>query len=150
MTDDILGLGDVAKANTVHTYTVVHPDTKLPLAIGEGSYVELDYVGFESDAAKAANHENRQINYKRATEGLEYSAEVEDAAFYRLLAYCSTGWRGIPKAWLHGPKSEGASDPLPFTRETALKLYARLPWFRIQANEAMRKVQGFTKASSEG
>lgn len=146
---DLLSLGDTAKANAVHTLELVHPDTKEILVLADGSKVTVDYVGFESDDALAANRENRKIGYKRMADGLEPSPEVEDNAFYRLLAYCTKGWGGVPKAWLHGPDSDGAADPLPFTRDNAMGLYKRLPWFRIQMNTAMTRQRGFGKASSE-
>lgn len=141
---NLLALGDVSKANEVHVLKLLHPDTKEPLKLDDGTELTISYVGSDSDEAREANHENRRINVQRASDGLEYNPEVEDAGFYRLLAYVTKGWTGIPRGWIDG--SEDAS-PIEFTQDAAFKLYKRQRWVRQQINAAFTRSQNFGTAS---
>lgn len=148
MTFDLVAMGKVDKFNAAHTIKLKHPDGRhdddgKPVEIG----VEIDYVGFESEAADAARYENFRLRDKLIVEGGEFTQKVRDEELYRLMAKCTTGWRGVPMAWVDGSDN---SEAAPFTPENALKLYNNygVRWIRPQLMEVMGAHVNFDPASS--
>lgn len=122
-------------ANRGATLTILHPDDRVPLKQADGSPVTITVLGKDSDEFVRAERKARQQTREAMMRRQKYSAADEDRQGDAALAACTTGWSGIPAAWLEPGATDEAAAP--FSIENAQKLYGNpgVRWLREQVDE---------------
>jgi len=141
---DLLSLDAAATANDGRELLLNHPTERTPLSQSDGKPVSITLLGKDSDQFIKSGRIIRNKKMEIFKKGGKYSAALEDQEGIELIAYCTTGWSGIPAGWL-----DGSADPAPaeFSFSNAVKLYTRQKWVFEQADEFVGTRENFLKAS---
>lgn len=143
----LASLNTSAAANRGAVMTVLHPVDRVPLKGADTQPITLTLLGRDSDEFTRAERNARKAAREAMVKRQAYSPADEDRMADAALAAATTGWSGIPMAWLEA----GGTDetPAPFSAENALKLYGNpgVRWLRDQADEFIGDRANFMKAS---
>lgn len=144
---NLASLNFASAADQGATMPVLHPIDRVPLLDAKKKPVTIDLLGRDSDTWIKGENAARNKSVEQLTTGAKYSAAAADRRDAESLARATTGWSGIPKAWLE----EGSNDesPAEFSFENAVKLYTNrgVRWLRDDADKFVGTRANFLKAS---
>lgn len=118
---------------------VKHPGTNKVLRVGpedDAKPVSITMYGIDSERFREAEQALRNRALKQGRR-IKITAEDAEEDAIAILARCTAGWSGIV---IDGTE-------VPFSTESAAKVYRRLRWLREQVDEFIADRANFLKAS---
>lgn len=110
-----------AKAEEGAELEVLDPVTNEPV----GVYITLAGADSVVHRKAVANISKRRFNNQKGFRNKGFDPEKMEAESIEILAVCTLSWKGVTVD----------GDPLPCSRDNAIKMYTRFPWLREQVEQ---------------
>ena len=110
-----------AKAEVGAELEVLDPVTNEPV----GVYITLAGADSVVHRKAVANISKRRFNNQKGFRNKGFDPEKMEAESIEILAVCTLSWKGVTVD----------GDPLPCSRDNAIKMYTRFPWLREQVEQ---------------